>query len=139
MKVEILATNPRLSEWDKLFRGKNIVTLQKISHVSYNNEITLHPSAIFLYANDEFSLFQVVKDRPRQLAEIDKDIKSFLTNIEPLGDNKSDFLLYIAEKCLSCFSSEEERDFYYRYRKIELPTVGDSILCVIKDGNGAYI
>ena len=68
MKVEILATNPRLAEWDKSFRGKNIVTLQKILHSSFGEETYLHPSAVFLYANDEFSLFHFTINLSIQLS-----------------------------------------------------------------------
>lgn len=133
MKVEILATNPRLAEWDKSFRGKNIVTLQKILHSSFGEETYLHPSAVFLYANDEFSLFQVIKDRPRQLSEIDKEIKSVITNANEPVDIDISFYKNLVSVC---FLSDQEKEFYFYYRRIEFSTVGDSVICVIKDGNG---
>lgn len=130
MRVELLATNPRMGEWDKEFRGKNIVTLQKVLNSLVNPEFVLHPSAIFLYANDEFTLFQVVKDRPRQLAEIDKDIKSLLVSLDYTTEG------VLVEYVNKCFKSREEQVFYFKYRKVVIEYVGGETICVIKDNSG---
>jgi hypothetical protein len=130
MRVEIVATNPRMGEWDKEFRNKSEIVLQKINHSEVDPEYTLHPTALFLYANDEFSLFQVVKDRPRQLAELDKDIKSLLALVDNISAES------IEESVDKCFRTKLEKNFYYRYRNIILENNGSEFICVIKDNNG---